>query len=56
MHNTAYVHDEQHNICNMDGLCVGNTVKPVLITTSEKRPPVNNAPQINTSFKGGTSE
>jgi hypothetical protein len=39
-----------------------STVKPVLTTTSEQRPPVNNGQsdpqtsQINTSFIGGTSE
>ncbi len=38
------------------------TVKPVLTTTSEQRPPVNNGQpdpqtsQINASFIGGTSE
>ncbi len=38
------------------------TVKPVLTTTSEQRPPVNigqsdpQISQINTSFIGGTSE
>jgi hypothetical protein len=41
---------------------IESTVKPVLTTTSEQWPPVNNGQpdpqtsQINTSFIGGTSE